>query len=217
MKAAEFIKKYVEYLYDGTRCFEMDDVYENENECFEALMEQYNSDPEDICYGLEYETQFDPDAAVLLEMFNSIEKEEKTMMNNNMKWFVVDERKGCQIFIERLDVTTKEDAIKCALRDLDRLTDREKKNVTLLYVMLASDIDGDPDFESEIDACTLFRDGHPVVYVNGNEFDYNMAVILMDDEIREDLNDKLAPCTDQEFIDAYCEEHYNKYGIDFVI
>ena len=31
---------------------------------------------------------------------------------------------------------------------------------------------------------------------------YDAAVILMDDEIREDLHAELAPCTDEEFMEA---------------
>ena len=46
---------------------------------------------------------------------------------------------------------------------------------------------------------------------------YNAAVALMDDEIRECLHDRLAPCTEEEFLSAYMEEHEKKYGVPFVI
>lgn len=46
---------------------------------------------------------------------------------------------------------------------------------------------------------------------------YNAAVALMDDEIRERLHDRLAPCTEEEFLSAYMEEHEKKYGVPFVI
>lgn len=46
---------------------------------------------------------------------------------------------------------------------------------------------------------------------------YNAAVNLMDDEIREDLHRRLAPCTDEEFLTAYKIEHKKKYGEEFKI
>ncbi len=140
------------------------------------------------------------------------------MTNKNMKWWVVDERVRCQLFIEALDATTKDEAIKAALRDLDRLTDGEKEDVVLFYVMLAEeDADGDPDFETVSDDHVLFRGGHPAAYIDGKEVNYDAAVDLMDDDIREELHLEMAPCTNQEFLDAYCKAHYNKYGIDFIV
>ena len=35
------------------------------------------------------------------------------------------------------------------------------------------------------------------VLLNGNLVDFDAAVNMMDDEIREELHNKLAPCTDQ--------------------
>lgn len=46
---------------------------------------------------------------------------------------------------------------------------------------------------------------------------YNAAVELMDDEIREELHNLLAPCSDAEFLSAYMEAHRAKYGEDFTI
>ncbi len=46
---------------------------------------------------------------------------------------------------------------------------------------------------------------------------YNQAVALMDDEIREELHAKMAPCTDEEFLKVYMEEHEKKYGEEFAI
>jgi hypothetical protein len=39
--------------------------------------------------------------------------------------------------------------------------------------------------------------------------------MLMDDDIRERLHGELAPCTDQEFIDAYTIAHREEYGTDW--
>ena len=45
------------------------------------------------------------------------------------------------------------------------------------------------------------------VNLNGCEVDFDTCAILMDDEIREELHMELAPCTEQEFLDAYAERH----------
>lgn len=39
----------------------------------------------------------------------------------------------------------------------------------------------------------------------------------MDDEIREDLHSKMAPCAAQEFVDAYVKRHFDKFGEEFTI
>ena len=46
---------------------------------------------------------------------------------------------------------------------------------------------------------------------------YEAAVNLMDDEIREELHNEMAPCTDIEFLEAYMERHKEKYGEEFEI
>ena len=45
----------------------------------------------------------------------------------------------------------------------------------------------------------------------GVEINFDAAVNFMDDEIREMLHEEIAPCTDQEFFDAYCEAHEDKF------
>lgn len=56
-----------------------------------------------------------------------------------------------------------------------------------------------------------------VINQNGEEIDFEVAVSLMDDEIREDLNRELATCTEQEFFEAYEKAHADKYGEEFQI
>lgn len=46
----------------------------------------------------------------------------------------------------------------------------------------------------------------------GTVIDYDVAEALMDDEIREALHCELAPCTDQEFFDAYSKAHAENFG-----
>ena len=55
------------------------------------------------------------------------------------------------------------------------------------------------------------------VLLNGNVVDFEAAVNMMDDDIREELHNKLAPCTDQEFMDAYVEAHEAKFNERFEI
>lgn len=50
----------------------------------------------------------------------------------------------------------------------------------------------------------------------GEEIDYDAAVMLMDDETREDVHAELVPCSAQEFFDAYCKRHLQKTGEAFV-
>lgn len=51
-----------------------------------------------------------------------------------------------------------------------------------------------------------------VINMFGTKIDYEAAVMLMDDEIRESLHFELAPCTEQEFFNAYENAHAEKYG-----
>lgn len=51
-----------------------------------------------------------------------------------------------------------------------------------------------------------------VINMNGTEINYEAAVQLMDDEIREELHRELAPCEDQEFFTAYEKAHAKKFG-----
>ena len=55
------------------------------------------------------------------------------------------------------------------------------------------------------------------VMLNGEMVNFDAAVSLMDDEIREAVHADLAPCTDQEFMDAYAKAHHEKYGEEFKV
>lgn len=41
---------------------------------------------------------------------------------------------------------------------------------------------------------------------------YENAVSAMDNDLREELHNKLAPCTNQEFFDAYGKAHEERFG-----
>ena len=51
---------------------------------------------------------------------------------------------------------------------------------------------------------------------NGVKIEFDMALIFMDDEIREDIHARLSPCSEQKFFSAYEKEHRKKYGEDFI-
>lgn len=51
-----------------------------------------------------------------------------------------------------------------------------------------------------------------VINANGVAVDYDTAVVMMDDEIREQLSAELAPCSAQEFFSAYEIAHAEEYG-----
>jgi hypothetical protein len=55
------------------------------------------------------------------------------------------------------------------------------------------------------------------VTVNEQEFDFDAVVNLMDDDIREQLHADMAPCEDQDFVDAYTIAHQEKFGEEFVV
>ncbi len=46
---------------------------------------------------------------------------------------------------------------------------------------------------------------------------YDACVNLMDDDLREELHSKLAPCTDELFLERYCDEHLKKFGQEFIV
>ncbi len=60
------------------------------------------------------------------------------------------------------------------------------------------------------------------VTVNGQEFDFDAVVNLMDDDLRNQLHDDIdifgpAGTTPQQFADDYCVVHARKFGSRFVV
>lgn len=47
---------------------------------------------------------------------------------------------------------------------------------------------------------------------DGHMINYDAAVVMMDDDLREQLHREMAPCTKQEFYDAYVKAHAAKYN-----
>lgn len=52
-----------------------------------------------------------------------------------------------------------------------------------------------------------------IMVVNGFgvKFDFDVAVNCMDDDLRNELAAELAPCTEQEFFEAYAKAHQEKF------
>lgn len=59
------------------------------------------------------------------------------------------------------------------------------------------------------------------VSLNNTEVSFEACVEMMDDEIREKVHSSidfsLGEPTEQEFLDAYCKSHFEKYGEQFCI
>ena len=54
-------------------------------------------------------------------------------------------------------------------------------------------------------------------WVVERESDFDVAVSVMDDEIREAVHSDLAPCSEQAFMDEYCKCHEAKYNELFAV
>lgn len=54
-----------------------------------------------------------------------------------------------------------------------------------------------------------------VINKEGAEINFDAAVALMDDDIREQVNNDLAPCTEQDFFTAYETAHAKKFGAEW--
>lgn len=55
------------------------------------------------------------------------------------------------------------------------------------------------------------------VIVNNQEVDFDAVVNLMDDDIREATHRQFAPCTDQQFVEAYMFAHFVEFDSEFVV
>lgn len=45
---------------------------------------------------------------------------------------------------------------------------------------------------------------------------FQACIHLMNDELREQVHNELAPCTDREFLERYSDLHFNKFNEHFV-
>ena len=56
-----------------------------------------------------------------------------------------------------------------------------------------------------------------IINLNDTLVDYETAVNLMDDDIREAIHAAMAPCTEQAFLDAYAVAHEAEFNEDFIV
>ena len=79
----------------------------------------------------------------------------------------------------------------------------------------------DAGYDSYAEACEVVAEGDftvtEAVTLNGDTHEMEAVVSLMDDDIREKLHAEMAPCTDQQFVDAYIKAHEEKHGENFDI
>lgn len=52
---------------------------------------------------------------------------------------------------------------------------------------------------------------------DGRKINYDAAVNLMDDDLREEIHAEIAPCSNQKFFDTYVERHREKFGESFCV
>ena len=49
------------------------------------------------------------------------------------------------------------------------------------------------------------------------EHDLDVIAMYMDEDLREEVNSELSPCTAQEFYNEYVKRHLEKFGEEFFI
>lgn len=60
--------------------------------------------------------------------------------------------------------------------------------------------------------CDIVYRAGSVVNAYGEYIRFDVAASLMDDEVREAVHAEMAPCSNQEFFDAYCISHRELFG-----
>ena len=51
----------------------------------------------------------------------------------------------------------------------------------------------------------------------GEEFEFDAAARLMEPELRQTMLERIAPCSEQELLDAYAAAHLAVYGEEFYV
>ena len=55
------------------------------------------------------------------------------------------------------------------------------------------------------------------VLLNGEPVDFEECAMRMDDDLREEIHEDMAPCGEQAFLDEYIRRHTEKFGEEFTI
>ena len=56
-----------------------------------------------------------------------------------------------------------------------------------------------------------------IIDCDGKKISLRTAIELMDENLREKIHSEIAPCSEQDFFDAYCAAHRKKFGEDFKV
>lgn len=134
-------------------------------------------------------------------------------------WFIVDEKKDT-IWTEVLDASDIARAITEAYSQWDWLTAYDKKQRNAFYIALAEeDEDGEMDFETIDKTVDIMNLDDEIlraadIIAEGN---FDAAVNLMDDEIREAIHFDNPEMSKLEFLAEYLKGHEKKFGEEFTI
>lgn len=74
-----------------------------------------------------------------------------------------------------------------------------------------------PDDQNRVDRINDELPDHPEEILQDLGKNWDMIVSYMDDEIRESIHNEIAPCSNGDFLLAYCKAHSEKYDEDFSI
>ena len=99
----------------------------------------------------------------------------------------------------------KDCAIKSLMFGADRKTSADE------FLRLVSDNlqEYEADYFEEHEDYDHYREDALTIIDDGL---FDAAVALMDDEIREEVHNEIAPCTDNAFLYEYMKRHFAKYG-----
>lgn len=145
-------------------------------------------------------------AAFIDEVDGAFEDEDKTTADQCCTWFV--------IYYQWQDLYTASEAAKMLGVTKQRIS-ALKKAGKLEYVSVhGRDYFPNATIEQRRlkDKKEAERASRMVENSYGVAVDFDVAVNLMDDDLREELNAELAPCSDQEFFDAYARAHEERFG-----
>lgn len=96
--------------------------------------------------------------------------------------------------------------LRSRLDIITRGTNISDKAYYKMYCNLHKECYGEEWFFDNIDT---------VVNNYGKNIDYQLAVGLMDDVLRIEVDIKAAPCTSQKFFEEYCKRHFEEFGEEF--
>jgi len=106
--------------------------------------------------------------------------------------------------IYTVEFDSKEDAIKYGDEDWSTFTRREKKECQDCYILESINPDEEAENHYDGDYVRIYKNEKGFAFLDNNLMD--TIASYMDDDIREDLHEKLAPCDNIDFLKAYVEK-----------